>query len=130
MRYTDSKFSVMVGSKAYAENWDRIFGKKEPPEETDRGSRPLSAPDLVCLCTCCCLSDDPRDSKDTRAAGYEPFNRRYDCTCNQRWGTIDLALVLFDTMAMRARDLNRPREERDVQLLRERVEALWKDLEK
>lgn len=41
--YTKKTFSVAVGSDAYRDNWERVFGKKqEAPKETDDT---LSAPE-------------------------------------------------------------------------------------
>lgn len=43
MKYGDKSFSVAVGSDAYRDNWERVFGKKQAaPEETDDT---LSAPE-------------------------------------------------------------------------------------
>lgn len=66
----------------------------------------------ICYCPCCCLSDDPEDSAEYPPwEGAEPtYNRRYDCSCKQRWTSegfgygLDLNQSLR-TIAMRARDL-------------------------
>lgn len=69
----------------------------------------ISRPDQACYCACCCLSDDPADSCD-KAADHGPYNRRYDCSCKQRW-PVDPLFKSFDhftrAAVMRCRDLGR-----------------------
>lgn len=43
MKYTSKTFSVPVEGDAYREGWERIFGKKDPPDSPRE--RPV-------LCTC------------------------------------------------------------------------------
>jgi hypothetical protein len=46
MKYLEKKFSVAVGSKAYADNFDAIFGPKastEPPAELVEGAPAVPA---------------------------------------------------------------------------------------
>ena len=39
MKYLDKSFTVPYMGKAYSENWERMFGKKEPPMREYNGSQ-------------------------------------------------------------------------------------------
>jgi hypothetical protein len=67
----------------------------------------LSRPEQACFCTCCCSSKDPTDSDDEPLPGHPDhlYNRRYDCSCKQRWSFLDNPSV--EHMVIRARDVGR-----------------------
>ena len=56
-KFADPKFSVAVGGKAYADGWERIFGKKDPEPE-----KPAPPPPdcLECSDTGFVLAEDPQ----------------------------------------------------------------------